>query len=250
MKQRSMSSVSIIVAILLSIGFVAPARAEAPAKLEERLDAIAKEAYPNENEPGAAVIVVVDGKPVLRKGYGLADVESGAKNTPEKIFRIASVTKQFTAVAILQLVQQGKVRLDDPITKYVADFDMRGKTITIEHLLTHTSGIPNFTATPGFIEGETRKLSPRELVAIVDGQPLDFEPGSKFKYSNTELHAPGHGDREGERPDVRGLHGRARVQARRDEGHALQPQRHRGRAARAAGTKHRKTGSSPRGRWT
>lgn len=185
MKQRSVSSASIIVAILLSIGIIAPARAEAPAKLEERLDAIVKDVYSNESEPGAAVIVVIDGKPVLRKGYGIADMESGAQVTPEKIFRIASVTKQFTAVAILQLVQQERVQLDDPITKYVSDLDTRGKTITIEHLLTHTSGIPNITEMPGFIDGENRKLSPREVVALVDGEPLDFEPGSKFKYSNT-----------------------------------------------------------------
>src|SRR6202008_2197900 len=104
----------------------AAARAEAPAKsLEQRLDAIAIDAYPNADQPGAAVIVVIDGKPALRKGYGLADVESHATNTPETIFRIGSVTKQFTAVAILQLVKQDKVKLDDPITKYVPDLDMR-----------------------------------------------------------------------------------------------------------------------------
>ncbi len=161
------------------------AQTTAPAELSARLDAIIKETYSNDDEPGAAVIIVVDGKAVLRKGYGLADVESVAKNTPEKIFRIGSVAKQFTAVAILQLVQQGKVRLDDPVTKYVADLDTRDKTITIEHLLSHTSGIPSYTAVPGFMDGETRKLSPRELVALVDEQPLDFEPGSRFKYSNT-----------------------------------------------------------------
>ena len=186
MKQRSVSFASLILALLPSMFTGAPARADAPAKsLEERLDAIVKDTYANEDEPGAAVIVVVDGKPVLRKGYGVADTESGAKVTPETVFRIGSVTKQFTAVAILQLVQQGKVKLDDPITKYVDDFNPRGKTITLEHLLSHASGIPNYTEGPGFQEIGTRKLSPREIVALVDEKPLEFEPGSKFKYSNT-----------------------------------------------------------------
>ena len=131
MKQRIFSVTSSVFVILLLLCASPPARADAPTKsLEDRLDAIVKETYANENEPGAAVLVVVDGKPVLRKGYGVADMESGAKITPEHVFRIGSVTKQFTAVAILQLVEQGKVKLDDPITKYVPDFDTRGKTIT------------------------------------------------------------------------------------------------------------------------
>ena len=169
----------------MSISIVAPARAEAPAKLEERLDAIVKEAYPNEDEPGAAVIVVVDGKPVLRKGYGLADVESGAKITPERIFRIGSVTKQFTAVAILQLVQQGKVqarRSGHEIRGRLRharrdDHDRAPAHAHVGHAELHGGA--------GLQQTMTRKLSPREIVALVDGKPLDFEPGSKFKYSNT-----------------------------------------------------------------
>lgn len=186
MKQQCVSWTATIVAMLVSVSVIAPARAQAPAEpLETRLDDIVKHAYPNDDEPGAAVLVAVDGNPVLRKGYGLADTETGRAIEPDDVFRIASVTKQFTAVAILQLVQQGKVKLDDPITKYVPDFDTRGQTITIENLLSHTSGIPNFTELPDFKDGETRKLSPREVVALVDDKPLDFAPGSKFKYSNT-----------------------------------------------------------------
>ena len=185
MKQRSVSLSATIVALLLSMFVSPPARAEAPAKLEERLDAIVREAYPNDTEPGAAVIVVADGKTVLRKGYGQADTEKGRAIEPNDVFRIGSVTKQFTAVAILQLVQQGKVKLDAPVTQYVSDFDMRGKTITVEHLLSHTSGIPNYTEGPEYQQNMTRTLSPRAIVALVDEKPLDFEPGSQFKYSNT-----------------------------------------------------------------
>jgi CubicO group peptidase (beta-lactamase class C family) len=180
------------IVIVFTVGSLVPAQpatatttATEPEDLKTRLDALATEAYPHDDEPGAAVLVAVDGKPVLRRAYGVANAATGAKLTPDMIFRIGSITKQFTAVAILQLVQQERVRLDDPITKYVPDVDTRGRTITIEHLLTHTSGIPNYTAVPKFDELHLRKLSPRQIVALVDDQPLDFEPGSQFRYSNT-----------------------------------------------------------------
>jgi CubicO group peptidase (beta-lactamase class C family) len=171
--------------IVLMLSSLVVGQTTAPSDLASRLDAIVTKEYPNAGEPGMSAIVVADGNPVLRKGYGLANTETGAKVTPDMIFRIGSVTKQFTAVAVLQLVQQGKVKLDDPITKYVSDFETRGKTITIEHLLTHTSGIPSYTAIPNFEEIRVRKMSPRQIVALVDAQPLEFEPGSQFKYSNT-----------------------------------------------------------------
>ena len=82
--------------------------------------------------PGASLLVVKDGAPVVRRSWGLSDLENRLSATPETNYRLASVTKQFTAVAILQLVQQGKVKLDDPITKYVPGLDTRGTTITIE----------------------------------------------------------------------------------------------------------------------
>jgi CubicO group peptidase (beta-lactamase class C family) len=179
--------------VLLTLGWLLVAQTTAqttaprtaPSDLAARLDAIVLDQQPNADEPGLAVLVVVDGRPVLRKGYGLANVETRAPIAPDMIFRIGSVTKQFTAVAVLQLVQQGKVRLDDPITKYVSDLDTRGQTITIEHLLTHTSGIPSYTAIPNFEEVRVRKMSPRQIVALVDDQPLEFAPGSQHKYSNT-----------------------------------------------------------------
>src|SRR4051812_27702648 len=114
-----------IVALLTLCSFLI-AQTTAPSDLTSRLDAIVADVHPNADEPGLAVLVVVDGKPLLRKGYGVANVATGAKIAPDMIFRIGSVTKQFTAVAILQLVSQGKVKLDDPITKYVPDLDTRG----------------------------------------------------------------------------------------------------------------------------
>lgn len=173
-----------IVALLMFCSLLS-AQATAPTDLQARLDAIVTKVVPGADEPGLAVLVVADGQPVLRKGYGIANTETGAKISPDMIFRTGSITKQFTAVAILQLVQAGKLKLDDPITKYVTDLDTRGQTITIEHLLTHTSGMPNYTAVPKFFGVRDQKYTPRQIVALVDDQPLDFEPGSHFKYSNT-----------------------------------------------------------------
>jgi CubicO group peptidase (beta-lactamase class C family) len=163
-----------------------PAIADPPAgSLEQRLNQHVLDWYPSDAEPGAAVLVTVDGRPVLKKGYGLADQETGAKITPDTVFRIASVTKQFTAVAVLQLVQQGRISLDDPLSKYVPEFNTHGKTVTIEHLLSHTSGIPSYTATEGYFDGMSRDMTPAGILALVADKPLDFEPGSRFDYSNT-----------------------------------------------------------------
>jgi D-alanyl-D-alanine carboxypeptidase len=183
MRMLSWRVTTVVLATLILPAFVR-AQSTTQSDLPPRLDAIAAEAFPA-GAPGAAVLVVVDGKPILRKGYGLADVEHKRAIAPDDVFRIGSLTKQFTAVAILQLVQQGKVKLDDPITAYVPDFDMRGKTITIEHLLTHTSGVPNFTSTPDYRAKFDQHLAPRQVVGMTDGQPLEFDPGTKFKYSNT-----------------------------------------------------------------
>ena len=185
MMQR-MALEAILLVEIVSLALVSSARAKDPAlSLERRLDRLVLDYYPSANGPGTAVLVMVDGKPVLRKGYGMADVKKGVKVTPGMIFRIASVTKQFTAVAVLQLVQAGKVSLTDPITKYVPDFDTRGKTITIENLLTHTSGLFNVTALDDFVSQITRDLKPIEVANLIANKPLEFEPGSQFKYSNT-----------------------------------------------------------------
>ncbi len=135
-------------------------------------------------QPGAVILVARDGIPIFRKAYGLANVELGVPNKPENVFAIASMTKQFTAVCILQLVQQGKLSLQDDIRKYLPNYNAQGRVITIEHLLTHSNGIPNITMRPDFGRREVVEPSEEELLGCVMSEPLLFEPGSDCSYND------------------------------------------------------------------
>ena len=127
--------------------------------------------------------VVKDGKTLLRKGYGLADLAQHRPLTPDTVLRIASLTKQFTATAVLMLVDEGKIKLDDDITAYLPDYPTRGKKITIEHLLTHTSGIVSFTSKPDL--DDTTEYTVQQMIDSFKNDPLEFEPGSHYKYNNS-----------------------------------------------------------------
>jgi CubicO group peptidase (beta-lactamase class C family) len=143
------------------------------------------------NAPGAVILVAKDGVPLFRKAYGLANVELNVPNKPEYIFAIASMTKQFTAVCMLQLVQQGKLSLQDDIRKYLPEFNTHGRVITIEHLLTHTSGIPNSEAKPEFDQRKVLEQSQEEMLAFIMNDPLLFEPGSDFSYNDSGYYLAG-----------------------------------------------------------
>lgn len=131
------------------------------------------------------VLVVKDGKTLINQGYGSADLEWNIPNTPTAKFRLGSITKQFTATSILLLEARGKLKIDDPISKYLPDAPPAWQKITIYNVLTHTSGIPSFTGFPDYSATEWKDTTPAELVARFRDKPLDFEPGSKFFYSNS-----------------------------------------------------------------
>src|SRR5688572_17307322 len=140
-----------------------------------------------------AVLVAQDGKPVLRKGYGFANVEWEIPNTPDTKFRLGSITKQFTALAILQLAEAGKLSLDDPAKKYYSDAPPAWDKVTVHHLLNHTSGIPSYTSIPNFFRDKARDpLKPAEIVKLTQDKPLEFEPGEKMIYSNSGYVLLGH----------------------------------------------------------
>ncbi|MEJ0029898.1 MAG: serine hydrolase domain-containing protein [Bacteroidota bacterium] len=134
--------------------------------------------------PGCAVIISSHGKVIYRKAFGKADLELNVDMKPEHIFRIGSITKQFTAVAILQLVEKGVINLKDDITKFIPDYPSHGKVITIENLLSHTSGIKNFTEIENLKTG-TQPYAPLDVISLFKDQPVDFEPGTQYHYSNS-----------------------------------------------------------------
>lgn len=133
--------------------------------------------------PGLSLAVVKDGKIVKAKGYGLANIELKAPATPETVYQLASVTKQFTATAIMLLVQDGKIGLDDKIGQYVDKTPDSWKEITIRHLLTHTSGIKDYLNE--LRENSRQDTTPEKIIGLVTGLPLNFAPGEKWSYSNT-----------------------------------------------------------------
>ncbi|QDV36102.1 serine hydrolase [Tautonia plasticadhaerens] len=133
-----------------------------------------------------SVIVTKDGEPLLARGYGLANFEHEVPNTPGTKFRLASVTKQFTAMAALILAERGKLGLDDPISEHLPETPESWGGVTIRHLLTHTSGIPSYTGLSGFFEEKSiLPLSQEELIGLVRDLPLEFEPGSEYRYNNS-----------------------------------------------------------------
>jgi CubicO group peptidase (beta-lactamase class C family) len=135
----------------------------------------------------AMSIAVTRGRDTLvMKGYGLADVENEVPATAQTVYRIGSVTKQFTSTAVMQLVEQGKLSLDDDVTKYVPNAPTHGRRVLVRHLLNHTSGIPSYTDV-GPIFGRVMRLdlSKDSLIATVKDDSLQFEPGSHFYYNNT-----------------------------------------------------------------
>jgi CubicO group peptidase (beta-lactamase class C family) len=136
-------------------------------------------------EPGGVVLVAQKGQIIYKKAFGMADMELNVPMKEAMVFNIASITKQFTAVAILQLMEQGKLSLQDEITKYLPDYPTGGQKITVENLLTHTAGIPGSEpAAITRLQGERRWITLPEIINTFKSRPLDFAPGTKMIYSN------------------------------------------------------------------
>jgi CubicO group peptidase (beta-lactamase class C family) len=161
----------------------APSFAATPGQIA-RLDALFRTAYPPSG-PGAAVLVVQDGRPVLREGYGLANVELSVPIRPEMVFRIGSTTKQFTSACILKLVEQRRLRLDDPISKSFPDYPAPAGGVTIEQLLTHTSGIQSATEMPAWFPHMREDWTVDQVIGVFRNEPLEFAPGSRWHYTNS-----------------------------------------------------------------
>jgi CubicO group peptidase (beta-lactamase class C family) len=162
------------------------ARAIPDEQLSGKVDELVTAELYAQHIPGVALAVIRDGRIAKAAGYGLANVELGVSTKPESIFQTGSVGKQFTATAVMMLVEAGKIGLDDKISKYFPDSPATWKDVTVRHLLTHTSGIPDYTSekTGGAINMRT-DYTEEELVKKIAGLPLDFPPGEKWSYSNS-----------------------------------------------------------------
>lgn len=137
------------------------------------------------SDPGLAVVVVRKGQVLHRAAYGLANIELGVAARPEHVFRIGSVTKQFTAAVIMMLADEGHLAVSDPITKFLPDYPTQGRTITVEHLLTHTSGIQSYTDMPKWRNMFRQDLSLTELIDVFKNEPMQFAPGTRWRYNNS-----------------------------------------------------------------
>jgi CubicO group peptidase (beta-lactamase class C family) len=160
------------------------------AAVKARLEQVAQSYTPGNAFMGT--VLVVDGDEVLLdRGYGMADLGWGNANAPDVKFHLGSVTKQFTAALVLLLQEDGKLNIDDLVSKYLPDTPKTWEKITLAELLGHTSGIPNFTDLKEFGEWRMNPRTADEEIKFFRDKPLDFEPGSKFAYSNSNFEVLG-----------------------------------------------------------
>jgi CubicO group peptidase (beta-lactamase class C family) len=162
----------------------APAAPPGPEQLASKVEEYMAARVQHDHFSGS-ILIAKGGKVLYCQGYGMANLEHDVPNTPQTKFRLGSITKQFTAMAILILQERGKLNVHDKVKQHFADAPKAWDEITIEHLLTHTSGIPNYTESLEFLRTLPVRVSLKELIAKFKDRPLDFKPGAKFKYSNS-----------------------------------------------------------------
>jgi len=180
--------VTAIVALLTtatSIASAQPPRASRAA-IARAADSLAESALRRGPVAALSIAVVRGADTIVMKGYGSADLENDVPATTQTVFRIGSITKQFTSAAVMRLVEQGKIGLDDDVTKYIPNYATHGRRILVRHLLNHTSGIPSYTDVGAAFGRRARlDLAHDSLLAIVRDDSLQFEPGTHFYYNNT-----------------------------------------------------------------
>jgi CubicO group peptidase (beta-lactamase class C family) len=182
-KNAVFRSFSVFLLLALAVSLEA-STAGADARLAGEIDKVMSEVY-KPGEPGAALIVRRNGRTIFRKGYGLANLELGVKVAPGMVFRLGSITKQFTAACILLLAERGQLSLRDDIGKYLPDFPTGGHTVALENLLAHTSGIKSYTDMEEWLKMWRQDMTPLDIIAMSKGKPFEFNPGERWRYDNT-----------------------------------------------------------------
>ncbi|UOU97010.1 beta-lactamase family protein [Chryseobacterium daecheongense] len=170
--------------IFLAFSFVCASNFLFSQRFSEKIDSLIQTKFNEHEGPGGVFLISQKGKPVYEKAFGLANLELNIPLHPNNVFEIGSMTKQFTSVSILMLEQQGKLKVTDFISNYIPDYP-NGNNITIHHLLTHTSGIKNFTKIKGLSEISQKEMTPQMMVDFFKNEPVDFKPGEKFEYNNS-----------------------------------------------------------------
>jgi CubicO group peptidase (beta-lactamase class C family) len=165
---------------------IAAAASPSPEDLRALADAVLAESYAADG-PGAAVVIMQGGKIVYQGGRGMADIGGSRTITPDTVFRLGSITKQFAAAVIVQLAQEGKLSLDEPLAKFIPDYPPPGATATVRQLLQHTSGIQSYTDMPGMMtpESTARARTTAELIAEFRNAPAPTKPGEVWAYNNS-----------------------------------------------------------------
>lgn len=152
------------------------------------VDSVAAAALRDKVAPGLTIAVARGAELIVRQSYGLADIEHAVPATPETVYRIGSISKQFTAATIMRLVEQRRVALDDDVTKYLPQFHSHGAHITVRQLLTHTSGLQSFTEVPEAAAVEKLDLTDAQQLALFQDKPANFAPGTNFVYNNSAFY--------------------------------------------------------------
>ncbi len=175
----------VLAAAMLSLPVAVPAARTQPAQAASQYQAILSNAY-KADQPGAAALVAKGDQVLFHGAAGMADLELGVPLAPDMVFEIGSITKQFTAAAIMLLAEQDKLAVSDPITRHLPNYPAYGKNITIAHLLTHTSGIVSYTSIPGYMATRVRSdLTVQQLIDVFKDLPVEFAPGERYAYNNS-----------------------------------------------------------------
>lgn len=149
----------------------------------DKVDDFIKAEIEKRQIPGLSLMIIRDGKPVKSSAYGLSNLELKTQATLQTVYEIGSITKQFTAAGILLLQEEGKLSVDDKISKFFPEIPASWTNISVRHLLSHTSGIKSYTGLNGF--ELTKKLTQKQFIAALAPLPLEFAPGEQYKYCNS-----------------------------------------------------------------
>ena len=150
--------------------------------IESKIDSLLNEKYAD-NSTGGVYFISKNGVPIYKKAFGHSNLELETPMSVDNVFEIGSITKQFTAISIMMLVEQGKIKVSDPVSAFIPEYP-NGDIITIHHLLTHTSGIRDFVKVKGLNKIAKEELTAEEMVDFFKNEPMDFQPGEKFEYNN------------------------------------------------------------------